>query len=97
MCCCSWLNTKGLKARARGMKKKESKQRKWAICVFFAFSFIFSLLLCAIHLDRFINAIYVSSEFNYLLSANETETYAYNTCRIPEFRPYVNESVLERL
>ena len=87
----NWFSSKGLKARARGMEK-ESKTRKFAILAFFTFSFLISIVLCGIHMERFFNAINVSSEFKDHPVA--VITPAYDTCQVPKFVSSVSEDEL---
>ena len=57
------MTRKGHEARARGLKKKESKERKCAYCVIFAISFVIVLVFLGLHAERTANAGRINAEF----------------------------------
>ena len=58
-----WLSKKGLEARARGVKHKETKERKCAYCVIFTISFAIILVFLGLYADRTANAGRINAEF----------------------------------
>ena len=91
MCCSSysWCSEKGLNARKKGMKERESKPRQWAYCMFFTVSCLICLLLCAIHTERFLNAARMTLEFSG--HQDSLLTPAYDSCKIPSFERGVRD------
>ena len=58
-----WFSSEGLEARADGMKK-ESKEKKLGMCVFWGVCFVVWLIVGALHVDRAVNAEKINKDYN---------------------------------
>ena len=59
-----WINSSGHRSREAGIKQEESKERKLAMCVFWAVCAIIWIVLGSLHIDRFNNAVKINVDFN---------------------------------
>ena len=78
-----WCSSKGRKARAKGMKEKESRGKKIAYCLIFGAAFIIYLVFGAIHASCSSNAMKISADFDNPLPNRDYPSY--DSCLIPYF------------
>ena len=58
-----WFSSEGLDNREAGVKQKESKEKKIAMCVFWAVCFVVWLVIGALHADRASNAMKINVDY----------------------------------
>mmetsp|Transcript_37870 Transcript_37870/g.46109 ORF Transcript_37870/g.46109 Transcript_37870/m.46109 type:complete len:263 (+) Transcript_37870:3-791(+) len=78
-----WCSKKGMKARKKGIKKLESKSRKWCYFAFFCASFIIYIICGAVYSPRSSNALAITAAF--AEDKRLGKTPAYDTCQFPSF------------
>jgi len=80
--CNDFCNSSGIKARKKGMYKKESKTTKCCYLMLFVLSAITYLIIGSLHGNRSSNAGKINSEYDTFMSMPKKP---YDGCNIPAF------------